>query len=1035
MQRSVESENKLSVKKSKPAKSKDRATQYAADVISGAIVAGPHVRAACQRHLNDRQKELTNPDYKFYYDEHAASEGVAFFEECLCLNGGQFEGKPFLLFPWEAFIIGNIFGWKRKTDDTRRFRVVFIETGKGPLALDTPIATSTGWTTMGEIKVGDKVFNSQGQLTSVIKVSPIFYEHQCYRLRFSDGDEIVADAEHEWDVCSLRNGKIPVPRNDAKVGEHEKINTAHIAKTYRLPPSLSKHPQPKWNHRIDVAPALNLPDINLPIAPYTLGAWLGDGDSDAARITCEDEEIIDNIKADGYIVGNKYYKPNNKAFRQPIGMQDKNICRRGHKKEHGNKCRLCDNLTERARRNGNPVPKQTYTSLSEILGRLNLYHNKHIPAVYFRSSIAQRLSLLQGILDTDGYIGKKGHCEITLCSKILINDVAELLRGLGFKCAIKESAAVLNKIEVGRRWRITFQAYKSFPPVRLQRKIKNLCDEPKTRPLSRGRMIIGCDPVETVPVKCITVDSDDHLFLAGKNLIPTANSGKSPLCAGTGIYGLVADHEERAEIYAAATFKDQAMVLFRDACAFFDQSVMLQERLIASGVGEKRWNLAYLATNSFFRVIATDTKKGKSGPRPHMALLDEIHEHADGSVIEMLRAGFKFRRQPLSFMITNSGHDMTSVCREYHDLGVKIAHEIEENDEFFSFICSLDDADFLNADGEEDEHYLIDEALWPKVNPSLPYGIPGYDYIRSQIKEAKGLPSKMSTVKRLNFCVWTESENPAIDPEVWKACMDKDYPIDILAGRRCWGGLDLSAVNDLTALALMFEPGYINLEKVDGVWTPVRKPVYDPFWRLKVWFWLPGNGLQLKADTDHVPYIAWRDAKYMIASKGAAISKSEVVKFISESPYLPQLQGIAYDRSRMKDLMEFAEKAGIELNIGKWDKEKKRWDFKGRGDIRMMPFGQEARSMAPAIDKFEYMLIEKLFRHEGNPCLTWNAANTVMSEDEDGYRKVSKKKSITRVDGITSTVMACGILDDTGQKSAYDGLSKEEMMKKLRGEL
>ena len=108
----------------------------------------------------------------------------------------------------------------------------------------------------------------------------------------------------------------------------------------------------------------------------------------------------------------------------------------------------------------------------------------------------------------------------------------------------------------------------------------------------------------------------------------------------------------------------------------------------------KRRILLVSPTGSGKTVIASDTNKGKSGPRPHMALLDEIHEHPNGDIIELLRAGFKFRRQPLSFMITNSGHDMTSVCREYHDLGVDIASGLDPedpkfNDEFFAFICSL----------------------------------------------------------------------------------------------------------------------------------------------------------------------------------------------------------------------------------------------------------------------------------------------------------------------------------------------------------
>jgi len=484
-------------------------------------------------------------------------------------------------------------------------------------------------------------------------------------------------------------------------------------------------------------------------------------------------------------------------------------------------------------------------------------------------------------------------------------------------------------------------------------------------------------------------------------------SGKSPLAAGIGLKGLVADNEPRAEIYAAATYKDQAMVLFRDAIAFFDQSPQLQQRLNASGVGDKRWKLAYEKNNSFFKVISSE-KKGQSGPRPHMALLDEIHEHTDGTVIEMIRAGFKFRRQPISFMITNSGHDKTSVCWEYHEMGVKVAMEEIQNDEFFSYVCALD------AEDIENDRYLDDESSWSKVNPSLEYGLPGYDYIRSQIKEARGMPSKMSTVKRLCFCIWTESENPAISREAWMACEDKDYPVDLLRGRRCWGGLDLSAVNDLTSFGLMFAPSS-----------------NDPFWRLRVWFWVPGKNLHRKESTDHVPYLAWRDKKHLFTSQGEAISKTQVIKFIAEQNACYDIQGIAYDRNRMKDLIEFAEKEGIDLDIGKWDKEKRKWDFSGAG-IKLMPFGQESRSMTPGIDKFELLLLDRLLRHDGNPVLTWCMSNIVCESDGD-YRKYSKKKSIGRIDGGQVTAMACGILDDTVKQSAYDGLTKEEMIARMTG--
>jgi phage terminase large subunit-like protein len=469
-------------------------------------------------------------------------------------------------------------------------------------------------------------------------------------------------------------------------------------------------------------------------------------------------------------------------------------------------------------------------------------------------------------------------------------------------------------------------------------------------------------------------------------------SGKSPLCAGTGIKGLVADNEPRAEIYAAATHKDQAMVLFRDAVAFYDQSPELQARLVASGVGAMRWNLAYLDKGSFFRVVSSENDK--SGLRPHMALLDEIHEHKDGTVIEMLRAGFKFRRQPLSFMITNSGHDKTSVCWEYHDMGAKIALEQIKNDEFFSYICSLDEEDLV------DDKYLTDEGLWPKVNPSLKYGLPGYDYIRSQIVEARSMPSKMATVKRLCFCVWTEAFNPWLSAEIWNGCRDTDFNDELLLGRRCKGGLDLSSVQDLTAFILVFDP------------TPL-----DPVYRLKSFFWMPGDNLRRKSEQDHVPYDVWKSQGHLFAFDGPAVNKSAVIKFIRDQSEKYDLTGIAYDRDRIKDLMEFADKADIDLQVGTWDKKRRVWEFSGSG-IKMMPFGQTARSMAPALDRLETMLINKEIRHDGNPVMTWCAANAVTREDEDGYKKVSKQKSTGRVDGIVAACMACGVLEEVDNETS-----------------
>ncbi len=436
-------------------------------------------------------------------------------------------------------------------------------------------------------------------------------------------------------------------------------------------------------------------------------------------------------------------------------------------------------------------------------------------------------------------------------------------------------------------------------------------------------------------------------------------SGKSPIAAGIGLYGMVADGEPRAEIYAAATKKDQAQILFRDAVAMVDLSPSLSHHIAKAGIGENVWNLAYRRTGSWFRPISADD--GQSGPRPHFSLLDEIHEHKNGYVVEMLKAGQKSRRQPLMFMITNSGTDRQSVCWEYHDYGAKVCSGAANDDSFFAYICALD----------EGEDPIKSEKCWVKVNPSLAVGLPGIKYLRDQVAQARGMPAKESIVRRLNFCEWVESASPWISREVWMPCEDKVFNVARLRGRRCWGGLDLSSTTDLTALVLLFEP-----------------VADDPYWRLLPFFWLPGDGLHERADKDRVPYLSWRDQGFLQALPGRAIDKLAVARKCAEITAEYELQSLAYDRWRIEDFKRICDDEGIALP--------------------MVPFGQGFKDMAPAVDEFERLLIDRQLRHDGNPVMTWCAANAVLVTDPAGNRKVAKEKATGRVDGIVASVMGAG---------------------------
>lgn len=434
-------------------------------------------------------------------------------------------------------------------------------------------------------------------------------------------------------------------------------------------------------------------------------------------------------------------------------------------------------------------------------------------------------------------------------------------------------------------------------------------------------------------------------------------SGKSPLAGLIGIYGLVADNEPRAEIYAAASKKDQAMILFRDAVAMRNLSPYLKSKLKTSGTGANVWNLAYIEKGAFFRPISADD--GQSGPRPHVVLLDEIHEHRNDTVIEMMRAGTKGRRQALIFMITNSGHDKTSVCWNYHEYAIKVASGVLQDDSFFSYVCAMD----------KDDEPFDDEDCWIKTNPSLGVTIQK-EYIREQVTAAKGMPSKESVVRRLNFSQWVGASNPWLSQDVWMAAQN-NYSEDDLIGRECFAGLDLSSVHDLTAFVLLFPP----TEK-------------DQHWRILPYFWLPEEGLYQKGQRDGVDYINWVNNGHLLITPGKVIDKSFVCAKIAEISSKFNLLVIGYDRWRIDDLRQVMSAEGININL--------------------QDFGQGYKDMAPAVDEFERLLLSGKMKHNGNPCMTFCAANTVISADPANNRKPAKDKSTGRIDGIVAAVMAIG---------------------------
>jgi phage terminase large subunit-like protein len=214
-------------------------------------------------------------------------------------------------------------------------------------------------------------------------------------------------------------------------------------------------------------------------------------------------------------------------------------------------------------------------------------------------------------------------------------------------------------------------------------------------------------------------------------------SGKTPSLAGIGLYGLICDGEQSAEIYSAAFDTEQASIILNDAIRMARASEDL-DRVLDVG----KYNIAHPESGSFFRAVSSE-HRSKSGQRPYIVLVDELHEHRDGTVVNKMRAGFKFRKQPLLIEITNSGFDRTSICWQHHEMSLRVLEQVVTDEQWFAYVCHLDPCEACEADGHRQPNdacthcdQWTDPGVWIKANPSLGIVIQP-SYLQTQVDLAK----------------------------------------------------------------------------------------------------------------------------------------------------------------------------------------------------------------------------------------------------------------------------------------------------------
>ena len=398
------------------------------------------------------------------------------------------------------------------------------------LALDTPLPTPTGWTTMGEIQVGDELFDADGRPTRVVAATEVMEGRPCYEVEFSDGSKIIADAEHQWltETRAARRGTAG----------------ASVVTTEQMFHTLTVGAEARANHSVRNAGALQTPEADLPVAPYALGAWLGDGHSSGARITSATDEIPALIARTGLRAQNRggMLYTIQLLEREPL-VRSCEVCGAEFVARHPN-VRTCGRTCGPKNKGAHPerlscpdcgMPYSgeaqrcaacyaDHGSFTALLRKAGVLGDKHVPAAYLRASETQRRELLAGLLDTDGTVVKGvGSCQFAVTNKKLADSVYELIVSLGYRCG-RTAKRVNGRTEASSTcYILNFSTTDDVFWLERKRAL-HAQERPADTRRTGQRYVTAIRPIESVPVRCVQVDNDEHLYLAGDSMIPTHNS-------------------------------------------------------------------------------------------------------------------------------------------------------------------------------------------------------------------------------------------------------------------------------------------------------------------------------------------------------------------------------------------------------------------------------------------------------------------------------------------------------------------------------
>jgi len=469
-------------------------------------------------------------------------------------------------------------------------------------------------------------------------------------------------------------------------------------------------------------------------------------------------------------------------------------------------------------------------------------------------------------------------------------------------------------------------------------------------------------------------DVYDPVDKGGKRIVRRAilsmarKNGKTMMVAALALAHLLIDRLaiKNGECYSAACEREQAGIIFRYATQIVraDSELMSMIKIV-----ESTKTMINAKNGSVFRALSAEAGT-KYGLNPSFLVYDELAQAKNRELLDALDTSMAAREEPLLIIISTQSNDPQHVLSQLIDDGLSGRDP--------TTVCHL----HAIPDDADDEAIFTDRKLWKIANPALSK-FRSLSEMKTAAGRAKRMPSFEASYKNLYCNQRIDSQNPLISGQDWRACAGD---AKIKDGEKIYLGLDLASTTDLCALV--------------GVSAEDRD-------RVMAWFWKPGDTLHDHETRDRAPYTVWKKQGHIEAPPGRALDWAVVANRLGELSAKYQVVGVAYDRWRIENLLQELNRAGVDAVVE--GKDYTAGDPIPAGFLRLVPWGQGFRDMAPAIDALENAVIEQTLEHPGHPVLTWCISNALPFTDPAGNRKLDKAKSRFRIDGAVALTMAIGL--------------------------